>query len=210
LTAEACIPLFPEEEIQSLLHLVLDHAKTLEKKHDTELENHLSIRLYKRIRRDKRLRDAPFCPNHEFDVLDGEIDDPSISGRIDICFLCPGGDQTYFAIEAKRLHVTFPSGWASLVSEYVDGDQGMMCFVDGKYAGTQKFGAMLGFVFDGRLDLARETITERVAKYRKKLSLKPETHFERSPYSQGDYRIDQTQHQLRHRTFTITHLLVPV
>src|ERR1035441_7926256 len=34
----------------------------------------------------------------------------------------------YFGIESKRLHVSFPSGWQSLISEYVTGHQGMMCF----------------------------------------------------------------------------------
>ncbi len=86
----------------------------------------------------------------------------------------------------------------------------MMCFVDDKYAETQRFGAMLGFVFDGTLDLARRKIAERVTEYRKKHSLKTETNFERSSYSRGGYHIDQTQHQLRGRTFTIAHLLVPV
>ncbi len=210
MNVSTCIPLFPEEEIPGLLYLVLDHAKTLEKQHATENENHLSIRLCKRIRMDKRLRDAPFTLVPEFPVLNDRIDDPSVSGRVDICFLCPGGDRTYFAIEAKRLHVSFQSGWASLVSEYVDGDQGMMCFVDGKYAETQRFGAMLGFVFDGKLNLARGKIAERVTEYREKLSLKTGTNFERSSYSRGEYLIDETQHQLRGRTFTIAHLLVSV
>jgi hypothetical protein len=54
--------------------------------------------------------------------------------------LCPTCSITppYFAVEAKRLHVSLPSGWQSLVAEYVGGNQGMMCFITGRYRNTQR------------------------------------------------------------------------
>ena len=49
----------------------------------------------------------------------------------------------YFVIESKRLHVSFASGWQSLVPEYVAGNQGMMCFINERYARDLESGGML-------------------------------------------------------------------
>ena len=171
MSAQDCVPLFPAEELPGILNLLLDHSGTLQKLTETEYEDDLSDRLAKRMRQDQRLRRSPFSLIREFRVYDECIDDAGHSGRIDICFMCVGGDQTYFAVEAKNLHITYPSGWASRVAEYVTGDQGMMCFVTSKYSAVQRAGAMLGYVFDGDTDRARAGISKAIDANRSKLKV---------------------------------------
>lgn len=204
------VPLFPEEQVPTILNIVLDNAQTLHKKSETEHENDLSDRLVKRIRIDPRIRYSPFVPLREFAVYDGCIDEAGHSGRIDICFMCTGGDQTYFAIEAKNLHVTYASGWKSKVSDYVTSDQGMMCFVTSKYSAAQQTGAMLGYVFDGNLDKAREDIARAIDVNQLTLKLAGTDGLIRSDIVKRAERIDESHHQFGPRPFTIYHLLVPV
>ncbi|MCI5129423.1 MAG: hypothetical protein D3920_04270 [Candidatus Electrothrix sp. AW2] len=206
--AENGIPLFPSEEIPRILDLVLFHAGKIRKKHDAEREDVLSDRLFKRLRKDKIFRAAPFVPVREHQLFD-ENGKESQSGRIDINFIRPPGDETYFAIEAKRLHVTFSSGWKSLVSEYVTGSQGMMCFISGKYSPSQQTAAMLGYVFDGDIVRAEDKIAASVRKNAKQLKLMPPHKVHDSSISAGNH-VKETYHALPSREFVIYHMLVSV
>lgn len=208
LSAVHGIPLFPTEEIPRILDVVLFHAETLKKTKETEREDVLSARLYKLLVKDKLFRSAPYSPVLEHQIFD-DSGKEGHSGRIDINFLCPPGAETYFAIEAKRLHVTFPSGWQSLISEYVIGDQGMMCFVTGRYSGTQQAAAMLGYVFDGDIDKARRGIDTFLRKHADLLKLSPPHELQSSTILLGR-SVEKTNHQLASRPFTIYHLLVSV
>ena len=202
------IPLFPTEEIPRILDVVLLHAGTLRKANETEREEVLSARLYKLLIKDKLFRSAPYIPVPEHQIFDDTGKDGH-SGRIDINFICPPGVETYFAIEAKRLHVTFPSGWQSLVGEYVTGNQGMMCLISGRYSMTQQAAAMLGYVFDGDIDKARRGIDNTLRKNDGLLKLSPPHGLKNSPILPGR-AVDETCHQLASRPFVIYHLLVSV
>ena len=208
LNAEHAIPLFPTDEIPRILDMLLRHAARLRKKHETEREDVISDRLFKLLRKDKMLRAAPFVPVREHQIFDNNTQEGH-SGRIDINFVCLPGDETYFAIEAKRLHVNFPSGWKSLVSEYVAGEQGMMCFINGKYSRFQPSAAMLGYVFDGNVSKARTGIAASVLKNAGVLRLVSPHQLQRSKVVPSD-RVDETRHFFGSRQFTIYHLLVSI
>lgn len=210
MSAEAFIPLFPSEQIPFIIGLVLDHAQTLCKQSDTETEDSLSDRLHKRVRLDPRLRSAPFSILREFRVYNDILDESGHSGRIDINFVCSGGDETYFAIEAKRLHVTFPSRFETLIAEYVSGDQGMMRFITGKYSSAQQAGAMPGYVFDGDIEKARKEVKSATTKHSKKLKLLSPPGFKKSTVVKRTECVDETCHDLGNRKFRIYHMLIPV
>lgn len=204
MSEKECIPLFPIEEIPKIFDLIKRYAPSLKKNDMTELEDLLSDRLYNLIRKDKYIRTSPFTPLREFRVYNDSSENHT--GRIDINFICPGGVETYFALEAKRLHVTFDSGWKSLISEYVTSNQGMMCFITGKYSLNQQVGAMLGYVFDGDLKKAREGISNSISDNNGMLKVVDPKQLVASLVS----NVDQTKHLLESRTFTIYHLLIPV
>ena len=132
----------------------------------------------------------------------------SLTGRLDLRFLYSTGVSKpwpCFVIEAKRLHVTFPkSGWKSLVSEYattetqrnVEEEQGMMCFVIGRYSHGLQAGAMLGYVYDGKVETARNAVGEAVVKHAEKLKLSRPYQFRVSPVIPQESRISESLHLL--------------
>lgn len=211
MNARHCVPLFPADDIPLILNTVLDCCSTLRKLSKTELETQISTRLMKRLQMDPRMRGGPFLPCPEYPVLDDKIDEPTVGGRIDICFVATQSSHTYFAIEAKRLHVRYDDGkWHSLVGQYVYGDQGMMCFVTSKYSAVQHAGAMLGYVFDGDINRSRDGISKVIERNRAKLKMASKSGLAESGIVEREERVDETRHLFGRRHFTIYHLLVPV
>ena len=155
------VPLFPEGEVPHILAAILRSGVRLKKLHAAELENGLSDRLRDLLDRDSGLRDRPIELFREVPLYDRKRMRQKQLGRSDLMFLYSTGTRKpwpYFVIESKRLHVTFPSGWRSLVSDYVTGHQGMMCFLEERYARDLESGGMLGYVFDGDIEAARSSV----------------------------------------------------
>lgn len=221
---------FPESEIPFILAGILRCMGAVKKKNDHERENPITTRLWKRLRRDAELNTRPTHLDPEAWEVDEKDEDGKI-GRLDLRFLFSTGTLKpwpCFAIEAKRLHVTFPkAGWSSLVPEYVtshtskpvEDEQGMMCFVSGRYSRGLRAGAMLGYVFDGRVEAARAAIATAIQTHAKKLKLVPSTRLTDSTILAGHSGISESLHDLAdeidlddlfRERFTIYHLLVPV
>jgi len=207
------IPLFPAEEIPFILAAVLRCSVILRKKHATEYENKISNRLRKLLIRDPDLRQRPIELDRETLLYDDDSDEENPIGRPDFRFRYSTGIRKpwpYFAIEAKRLHVTFPSGWKSCVSEYITGDQGMMCFIEQRYGRGLDSGGMLGYVFDGNVEAARISIGASIEASREKLKTVRPFKLVLSSVLPGDSYVSETIHALEHRDFTIYHLFVAV
>ncbi|MGA2593432.1 MAG: hypothetical protein ABSH32_26245 [Bryobacteraceae bacterium] len=146
------VPLFPEGEVPFILAAVLRSGARLKKLHAAEHENDLSDRLRALLDRDSGLRARPIELFREVPLYDRKRMRQKQLGRSDLMFLYSTGIRKpwpSFVIEAKWLHVTFGSGFKSLVSDYVTGHQGMMCFIEERYARGLESGGMLGYVFDG-------------------------------------------------------------
>lgn len=207
------IPLFPEEEIPFILAAVLRSGTGLKKLHKTELENDLSDRLRDELDRDSGLRDRPVEIFREVPLYDRQRARRKQLGRTDLMFLYSTGMSKpwpYFVIESKRVHVTFPSGWQSLISEYVTGHQGMMCFIDERYARGLASGGMLGYVFDGQIEKARAAVGASIAANHQQLKCSFSAPFAPSLVLAGESRISESAHTLPQGTFMIYHLFLAV
>ena len=207
------IPLFPAEEIPFILGAVLRCSPTLRKKNATEHETRLSSRLRKLLIQDTELRKRPIHLDPEAYVYDDDAGEENAIGRLDFRFLY--STQTrhpwpYFAIEAKRLHVTFPSGWRSCVHKYVTDRQGMMCFIEQRYGQGLDSGGMLGYVFDGNVEAARTSVAASIKASRKKLKTVHPFKLVLSSVLPGDSCVSETIHALAHGDFIIYHLFVDV
>jgi len=201
----------PDGEIPFILTAVLRCSSALRKKHATEHENKISNRLRKLLVQDVHLRRRPILVDREACVYDDDQEEPI--GRLDFRFLFTRETMypwPYFAIEAKRLHVTFPSGWDSLVPEYVTGHQGMMCFIEQRYAQGLASSGMLGYVFDGDIEKARTSVAASIEANREKLKTAPPFKLVPSSVLPGDSRVTETIHGLAHGDFIIYHLFVAV
>jgi hypothetical protein len=200
--------LFPEEEVPHILTAVLRCVAQLKKTQSNEHENHLNRKLHHALVRDADLRDRALHIDREA-VVD---DDKDTEGRLDLRFLYSTGRNhpwPYFALEAKRMHVTFGDQWKSLASEYVSGHQGMMCFVTGRYSPGLRSGCMLAYVFDGDHTKARAGVSDAVARSGVQLRMKPPFVLAASAVL-ADRPIWETRHALDNRMFVLFHLFCPV
>lgn len=201
-------PLFPEEEIPFILQAVSRSLLSLKKTKLRELETSLNRRLRVELQRDEQLRDRPVEVDRE-KVLDDL--DTGEESRVDITFTFSTQRQKpwpYFAIEAKRLRVSYKGKVYSQTSQYVTHRQGMMCFVDGRYSKGLTSAAMLGYVFDGDIAKARDEISKQISKNHVKLKC-------RNPHglksSEGDIpQVDESLHDFGGRHFTLFHILSAV
>jgi hypothetical protein len=203
------VPLFPEEEIPHILEALLRSLRGFRKLDDSELETSLTKRLCAILKRDPYIRDGPVWPDREA-VEDDE--GTGSEGRLDLRFILldrSSKPPPYFAIEAKRLHLSFNSGWKSLVSEYVTGHQGMMCFITSRYSKGLRSGAMLGYVFDGDIDRAVKLVSMAVETNRDQLKLTGSQRLMKSKMV-GCESAWETNHALPNGDFTVFHLLADV
>ncbi len=204
---------FPGEEIPFILAAVLRCGDRLSKRDATELENNLTDRLRDELDRDPTLKARPVELFREVPLYDRKRARQRPLGRSDLLFLFSTGTRhpwPYFVLESKRLNVTFPSGWKSLVSEYVTGDQGMMCFINERYAADLDSGGMLGYVFDTDVSGARVAISNLIVKNRVILRAQSPSQLVPSSIISGENRIHETTHSLSRGAFTIYHLFIPV
>ena len=211
--ASQWVPLFPEEEVYYILAAVLRSGARLRKLKGTELENDLNDRLRDELDRDPGFRVRPVEIFREVPLYDRKRARQKQLGRTDLIFLYSTGAMKpwpYFVIEAKRLHVTFPAGWQSLISEYVTGHQGMMCFIEGRYSVDLVSGGMLGYVFDGEVEKARSSIGASIEANHKQLRCCAVPRFGPSSVLKGDSRISESAHSRPRGPFTIYHLFLAV
>jgi hypothetical protein len=211
--ASEWIPLFPAEEIPFILGAVLRCSAALRKKTAVERETKVSGRLRKLLVKDAELRKRPIQLDPEANLYDDDAGDESAAGRLDFRFLYSTQIHhpwPYFAIEAKRLHVTFPSGWDSCVHKYVTDRQGMMCFVEQRYGHGLASGGMLGYVFDGNVEKARTSVAASIETNREKLKTVPPFKLVLSSILPGDSRVSESIHALAHGKFIVYHLFIAV
>lgn len=207
------IPLFPEDEIPFILMAVHQSGSQLKKRHATELENQLTDRLRDELDRDPGLRACPVELFREVAIYDRKRARQKPLGRTDLMFLYSTGARKpwpYFVIESKRLHVTFPSGWQSLISEYVTGHQGMMCFIEGRYASGLASGGMLGYVFDGDIEKARSSVAASIDANHEPLLCYAVPRFVPSSVPVRECSVSESVHSLSRGAFTIYHVFLSV
>ncbi len=202
------VKLFHFEDIPRIIQNIRDCCKKLKRKSPYEKENDLSKRLYKQLWRLPEYHTGPIEPQMESWVVDMDEDEPEITGRTDIKFTCGRGVQTYFAVEAKRLFITYPKGGkASLVMDYIN--DGMIRYVSGQYASKMTAGAMLGYVFDNSINDTKKALVAAIEKEKINLRLAIGGSWQASSLSVTPI-VDETRHALTGRDFTIYHILAKV
>ena len=207
------VPLFPKEEVPFILAAVLRSGARLRKLHGAEFENDISDRLRNLLDRDSGLRARPVELLREVPLYDRKRARQRQLGRPDFMFQYSTGTSKpwpYFAIESKRLNVTFSSGRKSLVSEYVTGHQGMMCFIEERYARDLESGAMLAYVFDGNIDTARSSVAASIGSNHRQLKCSPALGFGPSTALKDGLGISESSHSVSNRAFKIYHLFLAV
>ncbi|MBU4319299.1 MAG: hypothetical protein KKF30_18730 [Proteobacteria bacterium] len=209
LSAGAYKRLFPQHHIPLILLLVIQAGEKVRKLTVTDREDRITIRLYRQLIREPSFRDGPLQIHLQPEIVSSDVDPEKETpeGWLDLQVSCGHGNEVYFAIEAKRLRVTLPRGLFLGGREYVK--DGMMRFVTGQYAPFMQAGAMLGYVYDGKVEITRSDIILQIQKRTEPLKLKDPKRLAPSHVLPGQ-PVDETTHNINNRSFTIYHLLLAV
>jgi len=206
--SNAFISLFPKKDIQIILLAIVQAGETLQKKTASEKENPITIRLHTKLIRDYPFRDGPLSIQLQPQIPSLDPEEDSIGGQIDLLVPSNLGFETYFSIEAKRLRYISPNGkFIPGNSAYIN--EGMMRFVNEQYAPFMESGAMLGYVFDDDIEAVHKGVNDYVKSKTHELKLKSPKRFKTSSILQGNH-VDETNHVLKTRPFTIYHIFLSV
>lgn len=210
---QAHFPTFSSVRVAQALEILLESAAGLKKEHDSEHEDLVTQRLRLRIRKNPRFRIADFDLLSQFEVYDPRDRESDLRGILDLSFhlLNVLKPVPYFAIEAKRLRYRSASGdFKTGNSEYVTEKQGMRCFTDDRYAEGYDAGAMLGYVYDGDIDSAKNGINLLIAKHAQRLKCRKPHQLAASHLPKPSSGIDETIHALKGRDFRLFHIFLSV
>lgn len=176
-----------------------------------EIEDRITRRLAGRLQNDEDFRELPFDVVYQFPILDLH---GSYLGRLDLRFKHMQSLRDYFAFEAKRLHVAYPSGFKTEHSVYVS-DGGMMCFVTGKYSAGLPHAGMLAYVMDSDVPRAWNGLSDAIENNRNSLKLRNDASFTASVVDDmittiiATARVAETAHEFDDGPMVMTHMLLP-
>jgi len=129
-----------------------------------KLEDPITRDLIRRLRLDGEIRTRFLHVESQRELVESSLDgDPDPTGYIDIAILFfVGADEACLALECKRLNVVWPSKRSPtpLAREYVY--EGMMRFVSGQYSKDCDVGGMIGYVMDGNVIAAHESVLQQI------------------------------------------------
>lgn len=203
---------FLQQMLPQLLRLTIDTWRSLPGPLGSDREDDITNALCGELRANRTVRQLPFYVDTqmvELDPVPGED-----LGRLDIAFRPTGlsgppSESIYFCLECKRLNVLTNGQIRTYASEYVL--HGMMRFVSGQYSHAVRHGGMLGYVFDGNVQTAINSVAKNIQKQRVKLGMEPPGQLRQSTILPNETGARETQHRRNHDSalFQIHHLFVP-
>lgn len=196
--------LFPGDLIPQILDLVIGAWARFEKPESTALEVAITRRFRALLRQERSLRRLTFRIERE--SPEDTPDSGEEMGRIDLRFSHGYREEVYFAFECKRLNVMKGNRRSSLAPEYVK--EGLMRFVEGRYARDLDTGGMIGYVMDGDVPAAVKSVRKAVANRRETLRVVGSGLADCS-FRPGHAQIQETEHEIG-REFRVLHVFLPI
>jgi hypothetical protein len=129
---------------------------------------------------------------------------PKPDGRIDIMITYSNDEDEYFGMECKRID----DGSNALTKEYVD--QGVKRFVVGKYSPNHPWGAMLGFVIDGKTSNCINRVKAQLSKHKQQTQMKSGWDVEKSFGIRQNLFRTQHHQPKQENQITILHLFLSI
>ncbi|MGY3622039.1 hypothetical protein [Bradyrhizobium sp. USDA 10063] len=115
-------------------------------------------------------------------------------GRLDIAFSpLVNREDIYFCLECKRLNVPHNPGVRTYANEYVV--FGMVRFVRGQYAAMVRHGGMLGYVLDGNINAAIQSVSAAIVAHAADLGMSQPAQISISSVQQSNGDMRETYHQ---------------
>lgn len=204
---------FTDEYLGEILKAVAVAWSRMKQPKPSEIEDRITRRLAGHLLNDNLFRDLPFdiVPQNLLLDIDGRY-----LGRLDLRFKHRHSQRDYFALEAKRLHVSYPGGHVSTEYPTYTGSEGMGAFIEGQYSTGLPAAGMLGYVMDGETEKAWTGLAARIEAKRDDLCLVVASKLIESLLKHHiesglrDIRLGETQHDLKSHALRLFHLLLPV
>lgn len=199
---------FPQHLLPQVFEMLFSAWETFKASSDKPQPDDHEVPLTQRFRpfvtRDRKARLLPFTIWRE--SPEDDLKSSKEKGRIDLRLLHGYREEVYFAFECKRLNVMFGSGFRSLASEYVN--EGMMRFITGQYSIDLPEGGMIGFVLNGDVKGARDSVDISVRNKCTELKMDPPGGLSESSIRPKDGKASETLHHLDSREFLIHHIFL--
>lgn len=198
---------FIESQVPDILAIVIESWAQMAPPSPDALEDQITEALCRVIKRHRTARELPL--QIHLQPVELEPADATDVGRMDIAFYPPTNrEDIYFCLEAKRLNVVKAGVARPYASEYVR--SGMMRFITGQYAKLARSGAMIGYVFDGRIAHAIANVEQNIRNQHVELGMAPPGELLASSILTGDPRARETHHTRRHdpSPFHLHHLFM--
>lgn len=193
---------FPDGLVPKILDLILEAWGCFPQPSNEELEPRITRRFRHHLIKAKKGTRLPFRISREACIDDAQTGEEL--GRIDIEFSCGYDEGVYFAVECKKLNIYRKGRRYSQARGYIM--DGLMRFVDGRYAGGLDKGAMLGYVMDGRVDQALTSVNALVRSNWVMLQMAQQTGLLPSSLLPANASVRETAHHLGGRHLTIHHV----
>ncbi|MCC5648108.1 hypothetical protein LC607_35565 [Nostoc sp. CHAB 5824] len=200
---------FDRTLIPRILELILSAWQNFTHPTPDEIEIRITRRFRVHLMNAKKQEQLPFRIHRE--IFEDDLVTGKEKGRRVDYFTSWRNDNedVYFAFECKRLNVIYNGEWRSQASDYV-GKDGMMCFMEGKYASGLTDGGMLGYVMDGHTDKAIAAVSSQVKQHKADLQMATTDNLSPSLLLPNEHHAKETIHQLLDRSFTLHHIFLPI
>lgn len=199
--------LFPEGFAGEVMTLIHEVWKNFAMHHAVRHEEPITALLADELVDEYEKRGWPWFIIPEVPVSDSTFG--TELGRNDIVFYHRGISQRiFFTVECKRLHVR-TSGFRHLADKYVD--EGLLRFVEGKYAAGQPCGGMIGYAMDNDVPTAFNRVRSEILLKRRSLRMKgPSAFAQPSSVLQAQPNSADTTHVRDDGKFLVHHLILGV
>lgn len=204
--ASAWAGTFDSTLIPSILDLLFSAWHDFVKPAHDELEPHITRRFRNQLRATKNLVKLAVRIGRE--VVEDDLATGDEKGRIDIQFTSPQScrEDVYLAFECKKLNVIHNGEWASQASDYAK--DGIMRFVTGQYADGLTDGGMIGYVMDGRIDKAVQSVSSQIKSRCIELQMPSPCDLRLSSLRPEHQQIKETTHSLIGRDLILHHIFL--
>ncbi|NJL28853.1 MAG: hypothetical protein HC897_13655 [Thermoanaerobaculia bacterium] len=196
---------FPEALVPEILKTILSAWQRFEKPLPDAHEVPMTRRFRVALIHEKGLRRLPVRIERE--VPEDDLETGEERGRIDLKLSAAGSarEDVYLSFECKRLNVRTSGRLRSLAGAYVI--DGIMRFVDARYAFGQSHAGMIGYVMDGRVEHAAMRVGSAIQRDRVLLRLSSDG-LVKSTILPGAEVIRETRHQLDAGLLALHHVFL--
>jgi len=197
---------FPNSLLPQLFEILVTEWPEFRRPSSNPLKNRITHNFVDHLKRKTRNK-VPFSFFYRDKQTSFEKD--SEEGEIDIAVRASFVSEVFFALECKRLNITDSKGsLRSDAGKYV-GAEGMGCFISGQYRGGGSSAGMIGYVMDGKVQAAQNSIDRVLAKSADNLAFLEEGKMTESKDFDSTLGVLQTTHTEPVSPFSIYHLIFP-